>query len=526
MIEQTVLSGDQNIAWDAPLKLRLLTELGYRVLHTIHSSDFFSRPPTGSGQSIAVTPEAYTPDGNVTRWTASIEAALFLGRMPINPQLFVEHGIHFERLAHFEKRPVDAVVASLTVGDWLGLWHARKERIAHGVPVADFYKELNALRKPIRRNLLESIAEPHNSPRVAVLDNLLNYGLYKTASWADASIGLLRSLIEQWGSSCSLTTSVDYFSVQNGTIPLRILELFLRHYKDAREAYNETVSGPGENILPLESGELPYYAVVEKEETLYRVDLHYPQTGKTEDLVREAARHGSLRAIVGKALVNLLELRMRCPVVLMAMGSSYAPKSARLASLLSIMTGGKLALHPVLRLHVGALDALSAVQHRFLLPEYLRDAFKTDWIDGTSFAAAWRGVVAAAEAECEQLREEDAESLLRHPLIGTHGRDLAVRVKNLLVRHHELCKSANEHPAADAEKIRCALAAEYEPQMLEAAFATLESGADMRKAQRLRELLAISQSLPYWNCRPFTSWVFALPGWYEAIRAHARVTEE
>src|SRR3989344_98209 len=509
-----LLSGDQNgLGWDVPLKLAVLTDRGYRVEHSLHTTDLFSRPSSEGSALVEVTKEAYLDSGNVNRWTASLEAAPFLGQMPIAPAAFTDRGVDLRRVATFHNRPLREIVLSLTQGEWLGLSRRAEGRIAHDMSMGDVLSHFPALRKPLRANLRESVEPHHHIAALQAFDQLFNLSEDTTLPWPLATQRVLKETLARYGGcgGVTLTTTLDAFSRGKDCVRSLLLPIFLEHYRVVRLAYNEAISGPGEVMMPLRDDDLPFYAVLrDRDGRLKRVDLTYQLGDTVSRVLNRARKDGEVVAVVGKAIPHIIELLMEGPVVMCEAASAYIPRVARFAELLETQYGIPLDLRPVVRVRLNALDALSDVPHHFLLPAYLRSRFHTEWISGIDFAARWKQVVAEAEKDLGTLAGKDNMSFLR-----SQGR-LSERVCNLIDSVRDsivLCgkERAKQHGVPD------------NLSMFKRTLVALLDGVEAERAAMMRELLAITVSLPYWNCRPFVHWVDALPGWSDAIRRRAEI---
>lgn len=193
-----ILSGDQSVVWDAILKLMILQAMGKRVLHDVHTADYFSRPPAGNN-NIIVTKETCNPDGNVARWTASLEGVPFLGRMPLTPELFTQAGVDFARVGTFNGDSLEKIVGRLTEADWLGMSAGPANRAAHGIPVSELLTEYPKLRKPLRDDIGSVVREDQRDEAIRAFDRVWRLAQFGGQSWADASLNVLRANLDYFG---------------------------------------------------------------------------------------------------------------------------------------------------------------------------------------------------------------------------------------------------------------------------------------------------------------------------------------
>lgn len=547
------LTGDQSVLWDAPLKLALLSGMGHTVMHAVHTSDCFSRPPIEPKSPHALlTHEAYSQDGNVTRWTATLEAAPMLGRMAISPKEFTSRGVNFERLAWLRTTTVQKIVRGLTEGDWLGISHPDGSVVAHGIRMEEIADALATMRKILRKNIEESTDPSYRTNALDSFDRIFDRMNAPGKMLPCVSLEILNEDLKKRGSSnVALTTSIHEFTQCADHARSKLFPLFAEHYAAGVEAYNEAARCAGEFIPSLEDGDLPFYAVVldRVQRRLIRVNLRCEKEETVHSILSKVERqYGVVLAVMGKALAHLVELRMRGSIILPQGGSPYAPKAFHFGTLFEEKTRHNLDLHPVFRLHLHALDALEDVPAQFRLPEYLGRIFGADdgWITGADCARRWRSVCEEAKSDADELIGNDPMKLLavleRKGVLPCAITKLIYDVQDrhhAFAEDHKKCIERNqgaidaactknerkEISAAGSKQIReierkhCLGALK---SMRKAHSAILED----ERAKLLQGNLSIYHSLTYWNKRPFTYWVDALPGWYEGIRKRAELIPE
>ena len=535
----TLISGDQSPFWDAPLKLRVLADMGERVVHDVHTADLFSRPPVGSS-GITVTREAYQPDENVTRWTASVEAVPFLGRMHVLPSQLTSRGVILARVAGHMGKSLEQTTAELTVGDWLGLAMTPADVVAHGVDIAPLTK---CFTGKLRRPLLRDLRQVCEDSDTQAFDALFGINANSEGAWPDVATGLLRQYLDLHGvnGEVTLTTSVDKFA--DGSLSL---QLFVDQYDLVRVAYNEAMY-PAEGevetefVQTLEQGELPHYAIVRHGQVLRRVNLSY-KSGDTVDSVL-ARVDGEVVAVLAKAVPLTIDFRSMGTIVMAMKGSAYWPKAVRFMKLLEERLSKPPKLHGVSRLHFHALDALEDVDAQLRLPPYLAKAFGTAQITGVEFASRWRTVVEHAMVEANRLAGDDlmlvANVLREQDVLGQSTFELLRQLERILADYREssqdifaalkgkmMSKGERAAASAKANEAKAVLDRSVNPGLVKAAKAGILAGVDTMRARLIVEHVAVASSLQYWDVRPFTHWVEAVPGWYEGIRARAELIED
>lgn len=543
---RSLISGDQSFVWDAPLKLAVLAHRGMHVQHSVHTADLFSRPPKGA-DALALTHEAYLPDGNVTRWTASLEACTFLGRMPIHPSCFTSVGVDFERVASFRDSSLEETVRLTTKGDWQGVSLPQKhaDRVAHGLRVASIHAQVPVLRRDMRQSLQTSVVGMSDA-RLRHFDRLFALGEHQGGSWDEAALALTARHLDDHGVDRRFV-ALGCTALHSDGVYSSLFPIVLRYYDIAKACYNQAVAEGGEGMTPLAPGELPFYAIVEKSGVLVRENfVHSAHTTDADSLIRSSFPDRKVVAIHGKAILLMMELRMRGGLIMSTKGSAYTPTAVRFSSLFTAelaKRGVEIGLHPIHRLKFHALDALESVDATFHLPDHLQRFFGGEKVRARDFAHGWRGAVEAANQEVERLSGTDlsqvASTLLAMGRLGPHVVEDIKRLSGRRAEFDAVVKGAYEdlrqtnqsigslpkdeqkearRVAKDrADAIRLQAEGVHEPEILRAETASLTAAVDARRALVLRDALAVRESLPYWNCRPFTFWVDAVPGWRESI---------
>lgn len=540
-----LISGDQNPFWDAPLKLLALARMGLRVVHHVHSADLFSRPGDQE-QPFIVSNEAYRSDGNVNRWTATLEAAPFLGSMPLPPKLFTDSGVDLGRLQRFKDE--HGVVEQLTEGDWIGVSHQDPNRLAHDVPVRDLAEVMGAFRRPLFHNLGEWLEGPELTRAQSRLNDLFDLNRVGTTHGPETPLSevarvQLRSFLNSYGVNGEVELS-DSVAAFHGHRPSAMMELFLADYETARSAYNAAARTGEDKRHTLGSGALPFYAVVRTHGgTLVRRDLAYEPGDSYNQVLERATQPGEeVGAVLGKAITLMADLRTMGDLVLVEGGSSYAHQSVAFLDAVSGNLPDGVCTNPIQRLHFHALDALENVDHSIRLPPYLARAFGHAEISGPDFAHNWRNVVEQAERAVAELSGHSSH-LIKH--INTLRRlGLLTDTTERLLLLHKQQKGAHKTAKqvcfrnvyakgiSKAEQTRRRDAALRQKDSLDASIGLSEIDAvhelilrslEYRRAWALREQFQVIESLRYWNKRPFTHWVVGLPGWLDAILKRAEL---
>lgn len=485
----TLLSGDQGILWDAPLKLKVLQHRGIPVMHEIHSADQFSR--TSEAPSVpSVIREHSLSHGQRSIWSSGMKTAPFLGRILVDPRKATNHFGNLKQIPDFEHR--DGYRKIFTSDTW-GVGIPQGERCIQGIGFGEVRSCFNTLRGKIRDNLEATlINQPVSTELWGGLFDLVRYLPSDRAELDALPLGeVWRRLIAGWIPGLSVTTSFARFQSSNGST---ILRAFAERYAVVGKLYNETAKHHGMSELNLESQELPYFRV----EDWRRVSL---------TLAHEREK-GEVR--IPKAIPLLVETLEAHPIVLPEHGSVYSPASAQFLRGLR-NNGYRINCHPVWRVKYNALDNLAGLSFQFRLPEYLRRHFGTEVISAADFASFWRAVVAQAESRLGEISSMNGNRLADH-LVSIGRLSDAVRG-----RMRDLTTILSERRSIPDRDILSA----------EADF--LRARVQERKLEYIVELLQVIQGLPVWNDRPYYWWVALVDpsgSWEQAILEKAEIYQE
>ncbi|MBI4122120.1 MAG: hypothetical protein HY461_02205 [Parcubacteria group bacterium] len=545
--EDVLISGDQNVFWDVLLKLAVLRSLGRRVRHDVHSVDFFSRGREVAGGGFDLTAESCKVDGNVNRWTATLEAAPFFGSVVLPLAEFTGQGVNLDRLKHYDHATNAAVVERLTQGDWLGISGGTPNGVAEDTVInkalADAFSLFHSrLFKDIRAMVFSFLPQGQVREAEQQFASLFCLRAFIGQTVGDAYRGILAQNLVGGGPNVPIDSTLNLFTLAGGAPRSHLFSLFMENESSARAAYNEAVAGEGEAVRPLEGGELPFYALVRAnaDGLLRRVDLCSGSNEGVEPMLRRAIGDGELVAVLGKAIPFNLDMRMIGPVVLPEGGSVYSPRAVKFAQLLGRVLGRDLLLHPVHRLRFHALDALADVPARFGLPDYLQEAFGVETITGQEFAGRWRDVVAQANQAIaalsgpiagladERVQEWFAADELRRIMQAVHsqGSDMHEKLRSLFKQPFAADPKERGREKTARQKERMGLERRHEKESVERLKEFLVGMVEARRADLLRGHLRVARSLPYYDNRPFWHWVVAVPGWQEAIVKRAELVRE
>ena len=173
------------------------------------------------------------------------------------------------------------------------------------------------------------------------------------------------------------------------------------------------------------------------------------------------------------------------------------------------------------------------------LPPHLSEFFGQEWVEGRVVAKEWRGVVDRAQARVSALSGEPtvtlAQKLQREGRLGvivpeqlseldraleSYEREMRERASTAFAKVGIREEQVARKVAFAVERER--LMRETDPDGLKVLRETARSLVDTRRAEALASALSATK-LGYWNARPFSHWVMAVPGWYEGIRRRAQL---
>jgi len=167
------------------------------------------------------------------------------------------------------------------------------------------------------------------------------------------------------------------------------------------------------------------------------------------------------------------------------------------------------------------------------------------FIKGSDFADSWRSVVKVSSnlvtdlsvlpKESDQLRDfvvrhgfltsslADQLTLINQSLSGLNQSIGMIRDEAALAysgRREDVAKRS-----AFVLQQKKELFQKFDPDGLRYVRDSLMNLVATRHAEKVRGALAVL-SLNYWNCRPFSTWIFAVPGWYESILDSCELARE
>ena len=505
---ETLLSGDQALWWDAPLKLKVLRSRGIRVVHEIHSVDQFSRSAV-LVSSPKVVKEYALPGGQRSFWSSAMKTSLFLGRVLVGQEEVAPY-VGLKGLARDLGVDDRKFSENFFSADTFGVVVPNGERIIEGIGFDELQDRFKHLRGIVHQNLKETLVD---SKVDADKWNHL-FGLTRhipSGSGLDVSVSrlwesALKIFVEAGADSgIEITTSFDNFprfiNAARG-----LLAIFHEDYARVAGLYNQAAATIGMTQLDTDKLELPYFSVGKD------AWGRYEWTRQTIFLTDLAKLDGGV-VVIPKAIPVLIEILMRGPTVMPDHGSVYSSASARFLEDLKGI-GHNLVCHPVWRVRFSALDRLADTAIVFRLPEYLRRYFGTEIISGLEFSREWRKVADDSREKFETLKAARGNTLC--DLLVKDGYLDKETVDRLLFLKDKIVSNSTRSGAADLD-------------IITAEVKCLETRILARKLRRAVELIQVAKSLHYWNLRPYYWWIVLLDptgDWERSIIKGAEIYQE
>jgi len=438
-----LISIDQNshTFWDVLPKLQALARGGYSACHCIEDIDVAftaigSRVADGAdqvvGQEMRMARERFYRSGGAD-WGAAMFYFSFLGRQPVEIRRFEQFtGMKTNVLAGKLGCSVDDLYDRFSPSDnWQliapSYFQGRDlHRVIGDLSVSQTAGFLGEMIDIARRDMLDTFGGPEARGRVE--------------GWIDTQRAVLAELIEAAGGGTlvelyrrwlgryvrdpiTLGLTSELFACGRDAAQTALLEIFTGRYDEASKLYNAAIdeTQQPQRRLDVGAGELPFFATVQRDGHMVRggafmaggglqiADMHFDLLGGGRIPV-DKLRDAGVIALAGKAMVLVMQARIGPDGRALALpyrGSLYMPAANRLAEKLTaagLMPGE---LQPIVRVRLGFLDALEAIETPIRLPEYLKRAMDTDVVPASRLGGEWRGLVADARERLEAFRTAD-----------------------------------------------------------------------------------------------------------------------
>jgi len=440
-----LISIDQNChpLWDVPPKLHALARAGHSACHYIEDIDVAftsigARPGDNASQQMRVARERFYRGGSAD-WGAAVFYFCFLGRQPAEIRRYEQYtGMRTSVLAGKLKCSVDDLYDRFSPSDnWqlIGSSYFRDQNLHRVIgdlrasQTAGFLADITDLA---REDMLQAFPARESRRRI---EDWVAAQRRMLAEFTDSVCdGSLVDVYSRWlgqcvGEATSLGLTSQLFACGRDEAQTALLELFTSRYDETAEMYNSAIAETNQPLRPLDvkNGELPLFATIARDGHLVRCGVSM-RDGSLEvadmrfDLLSggripiDPMRDSGVAALAGKAMVLVMQARIGPsgrPLALPHRGSLYMPAADRLAEKLKqadLLPGE---LQPIVRVRLGFLDALKALDTPIRPPEYLQEALGSETIPASLLAARWRDLITDARASLKALTSPEGRDAWR-----------------------------------------------------------------------------------------------------------------
>jgi len=441
-----LLSFGQTVFWDEPTKALLIGAMESLSLHIpvvagIHDTDYFSKLPqrgraAAAGSSVCGAYSIAPHNDGTTRelWAAVGEvSALFGSETPVTVRDLHHYRVPLRRLASGSSDGATSFIDRETEAwGWRGLVRLEDHDIV-GLDVAVDEANSRCIECMVRWGLETTLAVVADEPTQAAVRAFARRALChvraalarhqgRRLSRAFRSIltRTIEAMLGRTPTDLSVTACSEYFVFNSdtaGRARFAPIDWFLaaETAEAARRAYDEAVAGSGAYVLAqFGDGALPFDVVVPHRgrgtlrltarEALVDLPGGTVSLGPStflrdrQDLAALIQRRFGPDCMVSAKAVVLPCLFLCEGVMLLNEGASaYIDHSTRAFVQALKQAGVGFRLFPILRLHYGTFDSLSALSSEFTLPAHLARGFGKQRVTATEFSARWRRVVAEQE---------------------------------------------------------------------------------------------------------------------------------
>jgi hypothetical protein len=479
--EAPFLALGQTVFWDEPMKggIALASKrLGYeRQLYAgVHDTDYFAKLPSGARQSGKFKALPHNDTSTRGLWSAAAEfSTLFGSEKVVSREILQSAGLRIGTIAKERPRLLDEATEAW---GWRGIVSLDEQPpISAEVPLKGLFRELydtldwalqttldtltgadKTAAETLAEELRAAVCSATDEPDVKTLGDLYTHLVKRVYAFcANRDVDLI----------ATRTTELLRFNTQTCAQPrFKILDIFLRHSREANAAYDQAISGSEMyGVARFGTGAIPFDLVVPGEgrgtirignrgivvntpRPLF-ISLKKP-VRSVEDLAAAVeAKLGSSCTLVGKAVTLIGMLAAEFVFVFHEGASPYVKYSRRLHDALAPISEG-LRFNPIFRVKYSPWDTMQTCCAWLHLPECFRAAFGADEICAPSFAGRWRQVAQEQEALLEQLAE------LRRPIDLIRFLDRKAGGSwNTLAEEYEQLHATLEGLKDGVEAVRC-----------------------------------------------------------------------
>lgn len=418
-----LLALGQTVFWDEPLKaiLPILSEeAGNKVslVAGVHDTDYFAKLPGGvqSNKPFDALPKN---DGSTRDfWSAAGEfSALFGSETPVTRETLAGAGVSLDRITRGDPAALDAATEAW---GWRGIASADPvARVTSEVPIHQAFEEIRATYAwaiELSRQGLENqdtatddIVDQLNTILCDARDGCPGQTL---AEFYECMLPRLHLIVTGRPSPAEITRTgklLRFDPTTAGLARFRFVDLFIRPdtAEIAKKAYDDSVRHTEVYTLDrFGTGAIPFDLVIPKEgrgtirltSKMLVVMTPEPKFVKLEkpiesihDLAAVTEQAFGRCVLVGKAITLIAMLAAEFVFAFHEGASMYVSHTRKLLKEMEA-AGAAVIAHPILRISLGALDALETTNRWFRLPESLRSPFGADVVSAATLACSWRCV--------------------------------------------------------------------------------------------------------------------------------------
>ena len=402
-----MLALGQTVFWDEPLKaiLPLLAEEAgepVSLVAGVHDMDYFAKLPGGAQSNLAF--EALPKNDGSTRdfWSAAGEfSALFGSETPVTRDALSAAGVSIDRIGKGDAMALDSATEAW---GWRG--------IASADPVADTFSWAIKLSRECLENSDQATDDVVEQLHTILCDARDGCPGQTLAEFYECMLPRLHRIVTGRNVPAEITRTGKLLRFDTTTSQLprfEFVDLFLRPEtaEHARKAYDDAVRHSEVYTLDrFGTGAIPFDLVIPKEgrgtvrltSKMLVVMTPEPKFVKLEkpvesigDLAAVTEQAFGRCVLVGKAITFIAMLSKEFVFAFHEGASMYVSSTREMLNNMK-EAGMQVDAKPILRISLGALDALSATNRWFRLPDPLRQPFGADVVSATTLAGSWRCV--------------------------------------------------------------------------------------------------------------------------------------
>jgi len=485
-----LLALGQTIFWDEPLKamLPILAEAvnePVALVAGVHDTDYFAKLPGGveSDKRFIALPKN---DGSTRDfWSAAGEfSALFGSETPVTREALAAAGVSVDRIARGD---ADALDNATEAWGWRGIaYNNASPKVTSEVPIhhafdevaATFEWALDTSRACLEKGeLSDAVIEQLQTILCDARDGCPGQTL---AEFYECMLPRLHQIVTGLPSQADITRTGKLlkFNKETASLPrFAFVDLFLnpKSADAAKQAYDEAVAHSEVYTLDrFGTGAIPFDLVIPGEgrgtvrltPKMLVVMTPEPKFVKLEkpvesihDLASVIENEFGNVVLVGKAITLIAMMAAEFVFAFYEGASMYVSQTRKMIEALK-GRGVEVRARPILRIKIGAWDALKSTSRWFRLPDPLRGPFGADVVSGATISSAWRCVSDQQQENLDTLgRARTISDLLESLQTIRGGRWHTLREEYEALRHKmspfdAIVRDFNRQIASTHERLR------------------------------------------------------------------------